>query len=130
MSNKKIKLSFDQNKKLEIISIIGLIIFAIISSFVTNFIFKNNSSGRISIFVDGKKITKINGQIIDINTPGEYVIGDLKGDYNIIEIKDNNVHCIDANCPDKICVKHGFINEDLDNDLIICAPHKLVISLK
>ena len=123
---KRVKISEEQNKKLETIAIIALIIFALASYFVTNFIFKKDTR-NISIFVDGTRVTQVNGKNIDLNTPGTYTIGDPNGDFNIIEIKDHRVRCIDANCPDKICISHGYLNPDIDNDIIVCAPHKLTI---
>jgi len=123
---KREKISEEKNKKLEAIAIIGLMLFAIISYFVTTFIFKKDRN-NISVFVNGEQITQIDGHRIDLNIPGTYTIGDTNGEYNIIEIKDHKVRCIDANCPDKICVSHGYLNPDIDNDMIVCAPHKLTI---
>ena len=125
-TNKREKLSETQVKKLETFATIGLIIFAIVSYLITNTLFKKDRK-TISVFVDGVQITQVNGHKLDLNIPGSYTIGDSNGEFNIIEIKDHKVRCIDANCPDKICVSHGYLNPDIDNDLIICAPHKLVI---
>ena len=125
-TNKREKLSETQVKKLETFATIGLIIFAIVSYFITNTLFEKDRK-NISVFVDGVQITQVNGHKLDLNIPGSYTIGDSNGEFNIIEIKDHKVRCIDANCPDKICVSHGYLNPDIDNDLIICAPHKLVI---
>ena len=123
---KRVKISEDQNKKLESIAIIALIVFAIASYLLTHFVFKKDTK-NISVFVDGNRITQVGGRKIDLNIPGTYTIGDPDGDFNIIEIKDHRVRCIDANCPDKVCVSHGYLNPDIDNDIIICAPHKLTI---
>ena len=123
---KRVKISEEQNKKLETIAIIALLIFALASYLLTHFVFKKDTR-NISIFVDGTRITQVDGRKIDLNTPGNYTIGDPDGDYNIIEIKDHRVRCIDANCPDKVCVSHGYLNPDIDNDIIVCAPHKLTI---
>ena len=123
---KREKISDEKNKKLEAIAIIGLMLFAIISYFVTTFIFKKDRN-NISVFVNGEQITQIDGHRIDLNIPGTYTIGDANGEYNIIEIKNHKVRCIDANCPDKICVSHGYLNPKIDNDIIVCAPHKLTI---
>jgi len=125
-TNKGVKLSEEENKKLETFAIIALIIFALISYLITNFVVKKDRK-NISVFIDGVQITQIDGHEIDLNSPGTYTIGDLNTEYNIIEIKDLGVRCIDANCPDKICVSHGFLNPDIDNDIIVCAPHKLLI---
>lgn len=128
-TNKREKLSETQVKKLETFATIGLIIVAIVSYLITNTLFKKDRR-NISVFIDGVQITQIDGHEIDLNSPGTYTIGDSNADYNIIEIKDHRVRCIDANCPDKICVSHGFLNPDIDNDIIVCAPHKLVIQYK
>ncbi len=123
---KRVKISEEQNKKLETIAIIALLIFALVSYLLTHFVFKKDTR-NISVFVDGTRVTQVSGRKIDLSLPGTYTIGDPNGDFNIIEIKDHKVRCIDANCPDKVCVSHGYLNPDIDNDIIICAPHKLTI---
>lgn len=127
----KKKLSEEQNKKLEILAILMLIAFALISYFITNAI-KNSGSNmgtnNISIFVHGEKITKIDGVPIDINVDRTFIVEDMTAEYNVIEIKDKKVRCIDSNCPDKICVNHGYLNSNIDNDMIVCAPHGLIIT--
>ena len=120
------KISEEQNKKLETIAIIALLIFALVSYLLTHFVFKKDTR-NISVFVDGTRVTQVSGRKIDLSLPGTYTIGDPNGGFNIIEIKDHKVRCIDANCSDKICVSHGYLNPDIDNDMIICAPHKLTI---
>ena len=48
--------------------------------------------------------------------------------YNIVCIKDGKIGIVDADCPDKTCVKTGFT----DNSFIpvICMPHRLEIVIK
>lgn len=125
-SGKREKLSTEQVKKLEVISIAALIIFAVLSYVLSSFVFKREKR-NIAVFLAGEKITKIEGHKIDIDRNDVFVIGDKKSDYNVIEIKDKKVRCIEANCPDCICVEHGELREDIDNDMIVCAPHRLVI---
>lgn len=125
-NGKREKLSTEQVKKLEVISIVGLIIFAVLSYVLSSFVFKREKR-NIAVFLAGEKITKIEGHKIDIDRNDVFVIGDKKSDYNVIEIKDKKVRCIEANCPDCICVEHGDLREDIDNDMIVCAPHRLVI---
>ena len=125
----KMNLTEKQNKMLETATIIMLIVFALNSYFITkNINGKQVGDRNITVFVDGKKITDVDGIKIDINVDRTFVIGDKDGDYNTIEIKNKKVRCIDANCPDKICVSHSFLNDDIDNDMIICAPHRLIIT--
>ena len=123
---KREKISEEAAKKLEIIMTVVVIIFAVVSYIFTNFVFKKNKD-NIAVFVAGEKISYIDGKKIDINIDGVYTIEDGNGGYNVIEIKDRKVRCIEANCPDKICVEHGPLNMDIDNDMIICAPHGLSI---
>lgn len=53
----------------------------------------------------------------------------LEGDdSNELEIKDGEARITDANCPDKICVKHRPIK--YQGESIVCLPHKLVISIE
>lgn len=123
---KREKLSDKEVKKLEVIAILGLIIFAVLSYILSNFIFKSDKR-NIAIFLSGERINQIDGYRIDIDRDSTFVIGDKNSDYNIIEIKNKKVSCIEANCPDCICVEHGELREDIDNDMIVCAPHRLVI---
>lgn len=123
---KREKLSDKEVKKLEVIAILGLIIFAVLSYILSNFIFKSDKR-NIAIFLSGERINQIDGNRIDIDRDSTFVIGDKNSDYNIIEIKNKKVSCIEANCPDCICVEHGELREDIDNDMIVCAPHRLVI---
>ena len=44
----------------------------------------------------------------------------------IIEIKGKKVRVKDADCPNKLCVKQGWI----DSGSIICLPNKVVIMIK
>ncbi|MDD7792657.1 NusG domain II-containing protein [Clostridium sp. 'White wine YQ'] len=47
---------------------------------------------------------------------------------NIVEVKDNKIAIIDADCPDKICMKPGFIESVGEN--LVCLPHKLMVEVK
>lgn len=120
------KISEEKAKKLEMIAIVALVAFALISYVISNFVLKNNMNS-IAVYKNGEKITQVGGRRIDKNINGTYVIGDRAGEYNVIEIKDKKVRCIESNCPDGICVEHGVLRDDIDNDMIICAPHGLTI---
>ena len=120
------KLPENKIKLIETICIIALICFAVISYLFTK---KNTDiiKGNIIVTVDGTELTTIVGKPIDINTDMTFTINCENSGYNIIEIKNKKVRCIEANCPDKICVNHSYLRDDIDNDMIICAPHKVFI---
>lgn len=47
------------------------------------------------------------------------------GGSNTVEIKDGKIRISEADCPDKVCVKHSWLeSKDLP---IVCLPHKLII---
>ena len=49
------------------------------------------------------------------------------GGYNVVEIKDGKVAVTEADCPDKICVRHGPTDQTADP--IVCLPHTLVVQV-
>ena len=70
-------------------------------------------------------------QTIDLNavkTQKEWKIYNKAGNYNLIEILPGKIRIKDADCPDKICVKEGWISQG--GQLIVCLPHKLIISIE
>lgn len=112
------------------ILIILLLVLLFTSIIMTIFINKPSMNKQnVIIFSNGKIIeNNDNGEPIDINIDQIFTIKLPNGDYNTIEIKNKKIRCIDANCMDKICVKHDILRDDIDNDIIICAPHNLTIS--
>lgn len=46
----------------------------------------------------------------------------------VIEINDGKIRVKDSDCPQKICVKHGWLR--YANDVIVCLPNKTIIYLK
>lgn len=47
---------------------------------------------------------------------------------NVITVEDNKIKMEDADCPDKVCIKPGFINKP--GQTLVCLPHKVVIEIK
>lgn len=56
----------------------------------------------------------------------EFIIK-YKGGYNKLRTEDGRIAVIDADCPDRDCVKRGRLKKV--GDSAICLPHKLVIRL-
>ncbi|APH17144.1 hypothetical protein NPD5_1715 [Clostridium sporogenes] len=52
---------------------------------------------------------------------------DHKG-YNTIEIDKGSIRFIDADCPDKVCVKSGVLKKP--GETAACLPHKLIITIE
>lgn len=107
-----------------------IIVFLICLSFIPEFIFgvmmgKNYNETYAEITLDGKLYKKIP---LSEHRGEDQIEVKTKNGYNIIEIKDQSIRIIDADCPDKICIKSGFISES--GQSLVCLPHKLMIEIK
>ena len=86
----------------------------------------------IAVSFDSEKkfvLIKIDGVIIDeldLTEEKTFVI-ESEGGKNILEIKSGAVSVIEADCPDKICVRRGAIKNI--GETIACVPHKLLIEI-
>lgn len=54
-------------------------------------------------------------------------IDGTNGAYNILQVSDGRIGVVEASCPDKLCVKQGFIANDLMP--VTCLPNHLVIQV-
>lgn len=106
-----------------------LIIVIIIISLTSLGFIKNSTTGYdekyISIQVNGEEIKRI---IFDKSVIGKTIPIETQFGYNLIEIGDGKVRVIEADCPDKLGIKQGYISES--NELIVCLPNRLVIEIK
>ena len=79
-----------------------------------------------------KKIAeiKLNGKVIrqiDLSKDDTFVIASESGT-NIVKVEDGKITIIEADCPDKVCVKTGAISNA--GDVIACVPHKILILIR
>ena len=107
------------NKKLIIIFAVIFVVFAA-GAFVINTIQPDDIIAIIS--VKGKRVKEV-----DLNKNDTF---DLKTEYgtNKIVINDGKISVGEADCPDKLCVRHGGLRNKYD--AIVCLPNKVVIEYK
>ena len=79
-----------------------------------------------------KKIAeiKLNGKVIrqiDLSKDDTFVIASESGT-NIVKVEDGKITIIEADCPDKVCVKTGAISNA--GEVIACVPHKILILIR
>lgn len=83
----------------------------------------NNSRGEIVLIqVNGRDFLHLSvnqNRIIKVSGP----LG-----ISIIEIEDGKVRMLSSPCPDKLCIKEGYINKP--GQLIVCVPNKIVIKIE
>lgn len=106
-------------KKADIIYISSLI-FSTLAIICLIFATTYEKKDLVVIEVDGEiygKYSIFKNQQIEIGDNSE----------NILEIKDGQAYMIEANCPDKLCIKQYAINSNLGT--IVCLPNRVIVSL-
>lgn len=110
--------------------IVGIILLVVvILTFGATAIYKNSIKGSENIAVikrDGKVL-----RTIDLNKvvkPEEFTLKTDNGHYNTIAVKHNSIRVKDADCPNKLCVKSGWISNP--GEIIVCLPFKLIINIE
>lgn len=48
-------------------------------------------------------------------------------DYNVIEVREGMIRVVEANCPEQVDVRQGWISSPYES--IVCLPHRLVITI-
>lgn len=110
-------------KKGDIVVIFSLIIIFFFSFVYINKSFITTEDKYISVQVNGEEIK----QITFGNEKKVYPIRTSFG-INVLEVDNDGVRVIEANCPDKLDVKFGKISKV--GQAIICMPNRLVIQIK
>ncbi|WMC92068.1 NusG domain II-containing protein [Kineothrix sp. MB12-C1] len=108
-------------KKNDVILVGGLLIIALAAML---FVFLTKEEG-------GKVVVTVDGEIYETLSLNEDItlsIGEEDERYNVLEIKDGKVSMAEANCPDKLCVRHAPIH--YNHESIICLPHKVTIAIQ
>lgn len=105
-----------------------LIIIIIVASIVSLIFVKNYASAydkkHVKIQVDGKDYKTI---YFDPKITGKKLAIETEFGYNLVEINEEKVRVIEADCPDQLDVKQGYISKP--GEVIVCLPNRLVIEI-
>ena len=113
-------------KKWDIIIIVVLICLSFIPELIFGVMMgKNYNETYAEVTLDGKPYKKI---ILSEHSGEDKIDVKTEYGYNIIDIKDQSIGIIDADCRDRICIKSGFISKP--GQISVCLPHKLMIEIK
>lgn len=63
-----------------------------------------------------------------INEDREILITNSKGEENLLTIEGGEVSMSYSDCKNQVCVNTGKISEE--GELIVCLPHKVVVSIE
>ncbi|MGL5243596.1 MAG: NusG domain II-containing protein [Sarcina sp.] len=111
------------NKRLQIVIIFIILIGAIGSYFIINN--KKIKNPIAKIYKDGNLIKTID--LNKVQEKYEFKIGNDEH-FNIINVSKEGIKVIESNCPDKICIKTGEIQDSLLP--IACLPNNLIIKIE
>ena len=107
------------NKKLILIFTVVFFIFVLLAVFLT---FLKPDENVAIISVNGKEY-----QTISLEEDRTFSVNTEYGE-NQVEVNDGNIRILSADCPDKLCIRHGKLHSKYDS--IVCLPNKLVIEYK
>ena len=97
-----------------------VILFVIFSAAAMLLIFFGGRHGQSAeIYMDNTLILKID----DIYQDKTIDVGGM----TVLCSKDNGIAAVSSGCPDKICVKTGYVNKV--GQTIICLPNKIIIKV-
>lgn len=77
---------------------------------------------------------KLNGQVIktinlsQVQEPYQFTIHAGQEQYNVVRVERGRIRVVEANCPNQIDVKQGWITAP--GQTIVCLPHRLVITIR
>lgn len=113
-----------------------LIIFIILLAFLAFMYvhFQGQKGSSVTVTVDGKLLgtwslssdTEIVIRPESARPPGENQQKE-SAFYNVLQIRGGQAVMSEADCPDKICVRHRPIS--LTGESIVCLPHKVVVEI-
>ena len=108
----------------KIVTLIVLLI-SISLFFIINIKNLNQGNKYISVQINGKEYKQITFD--KSNKQRIYPITSKFGK-NVIEVENDRVRVIEADCPDKLDVKQGYIKNI--GEIIVCVPNRFVIEIK
>lgn len=110
-------------RKKDFFIILAFLLTGIIVISVTFAVKKMNPGKTAVISVDSKIIEKID---LENHDNGNLSIESIKG--IVFEVNNGKIRIKESDCPDKICVKTGYISSK--GETIVCLPKKLIVEIE
>ena len=81
--------------------------------------------GTARIYQDGVLLDTIDLSAVEEGYT--LTVDDPDGGYNVIQVEPGRIRVLEADCPDQICVRQGWISTSAAP--VVCLPHALVIEI-
>ena len=94
-------------------------------SAITALLFRQAPMSRVHIYQNGTLIETV--ELYTVTEPYTITVDHDEGT-NIIAVEQGRVRVLTADCPNRMCVRRGWISGGVVP--IVCLPHRLVISLE
>lgn len=105
--------------KRRLADVLVIVFFLVVSLLLFLLIGKRKEGSEVRVMVEGKEIG-----VYSLSRDGEF---SLNGGTNTLIIKDGKAYMVDADCPDKLCVRQGKIHRN--GETITCLPNKLTVTV-
>ena len=87
-----------------------------------NYISHKKPAVTAQITVDGKVV-----ETLDLSMDTELTVTGANKGTNHLIVRDGEIWCSEASCPDKVCVHQG--KKHLSSDTIVCLPNKMIVTI-
>lgn len=108
-------------KKQDLILIVAVLLIAAVSGGWYYFTHRTPAM-RAEVTVDGKVV-----EVLDLSKDQEVTIEGPRGGTNHLIVKDGEIWCSEASCPDSVCIHQG--KQSLDGSLIVCLPNLMIVQI-
>ena len=116
---KKDRLFHQKTKKNDLILLIILLLICAVSG--AGYYFTHRTPAlRAEVSIDGEIV-----QVLDLSRDQEVTIQGARYGTNHLVVKNGEIWCSDASCPDKVCVHQG--KQSMDGDSITCLPNLMFV---
>ncbi len=112
-------------KPFDYILIVALVIFGLSFNFIFIGMRQSQPANAVVVNVDGEEYITY-----PLDVDGEYTVKtNLHGEerINVLKVEDSVVSMIDADCPDRICIKTKPIEYNFET--IACLPNKVTLQI-
>lgn len=109
-------------KRNDIYLILSVVALATVIWMIQYFIVQSEDGSVITVTQDGVCIGEYS-----LEEENTLTFTDAQGEANVLLIRDGQAKMLEADCPDKLCVKQKSISHK--GESIICLPHRLVIEV-
>lgn len=77
---------------------------------------------RAEITIDGQLV-----ETLDLSKDQEITVHGARNGVNHLVVRDGEIWCEEASCPDQVCVHQG--KQSRDGEMIVCLPNLMIVQV-